>query len=119
MKTATGLTLMAIGAILAFAVTSHPHFVNLQVVGWVVMLTGVAGIFVPRRGYGWLRRRVVVRRPPRRAASSRAALTAAATGPAEAGDLSGADPQVMPADSDLPAGDAWPVSETIRELFED
>jgi hypothetical protein len=29
----------------------------------VLMLTGLAGILVPRRGYGWLRRRVVVRRP--------------------------------------------------------
>lgn len=65
MKTATGLTLVAIGAILAFAVTAHLRFLNVQVVGWVIILTGLAGIFVPRRGYGWLRRRVVVRRTPR------------------------------------------------------
>jgi hypothetical protein len=62
MRTATGLALVAIGAILAFAVTSHPSFLNLQVAGWVIMLTGIAGMIVPRRGYGWLRRRVVVRR---------------------------------------------------------
>jgi hypothetical protein len=62
MKTATGLTLMAIGAILAFAVNAHPRLLNLQVTGWVIILTGLAWIFVPRRGYGWLRRRVVVRR---------------------------------------------------------
>jgi hypothetical protein len=54
---------IAIGAILAFAVTSSPSFLNLQIAGWVIMLTGVAGIVVPRRGYGWMRRRVVVRRP--------------------------------------------------------
>jgi hypothetical protein len=62
MRTATGLALIAIGAILAFAVTTSPSFLNLQVVGWILILTGVAGILVPRRGYGWLRRRVV-RRP--------------------------------------------------------
>jgi hypothetical protein len=63
MRTAPGLGVIAIGAILAFAVTSSPSFLNLQVAGWVIMLTGVAGIVVPRRGYGWMRRRVVVRRP--------------------------------------------------------
>jgi hypothetical protein len=62
MKTATGLTLVAIGAILAFAVKAHPHFLNLQVAGWVIIAVGLAGLFVPQRGYGWLRRRVVVRR---------------------------------------------------------
>src|SRR2546429_9531367 len=64
MRTATGLALIAIGAILAFAVTTSPSFLNLQVVGWILILTGVAGLVVPRRGYGWLRRRGVVR-PPR------------------------------------------------------
>jgi hypothetical protein len=63
MRTATGLALIAIGAILAFAVSQSPSFLNLQIVGWVLILTGVAGMVVPRRGYGWLRRRVVVRRP--------------------------------------------------------
>src|SRR5215475_8147060 len=63
MRTATGLALIAIGAILAFAVTTSPPFFNLQVAGWILILTGLAGMFVPRRGYGWLRRRVVVRRP--------------------------------------------------------
>jgi Domain of unknown function (DUF6458) len=63
MRTAPGLALIAIGAILAFAVTSSPSFLNLQIAGWVIMLTGVAGIVVPRRGYGWMRRQVVVRRP--------------------------------------------------------
>jgi hypothetical protein len=28
------------------------------------MLTGVAGLLIPRRGYGWLRRRMVLRRGP-------------------------------------------------------
>jgi len=64
MRTATGLTLVAIGAILAFAVRGHPSFLNIQVVGWVIILTGIAGMVIPRRGYGWLRRRMVLRRGP-------------------------------------------------------
>jgi hypothetical protein len=60
MKTATALTVAAIGAILAFAVTAQPSFFNFHAAGWVLMVTGVAGAFLPRRGYGWLRRRLVL-----------------------------------------------------------
>jgi hypothetical protein len=65
MKIATGLTLIAIGAILTFAVTTSPSFLNLQITGVVLMLVGVAGLFIPRRGYGWLRRQMVVRKTTR------------------------------------------------------
>jgi hypothetical protein len=64
MKTATGLVLIALGAVLAFAVNGHPGFLNVQVVGWIIMIVGLIGLVVPRSGYGWLRRRVVVRRGP-------------------------------------------------------
>ncbi len=64
MRTVTGLFLIALGAILAFAVQGHPSWLNIQVVGWVIMLTGAIGIAIPRRGYGWLRRRTVLRRGP-------------------------------------------------------
>jgi Domain of unknown function (DUF6458) len=64
MRTATGLFLIALGAILAFAVQGHPSWLNIQVVGWVIMLTGVAGMAIPRRASGWLRRRMVLRRGP-------------------------------------------------------
>ncbi len=80
MKTATGLALVAIGAILAFAVNGHPAWLNVQVVGWVLIIIGLAGMFVPRRGYGWLRKRIVVR--PRQSAavgSRRAVATAPGT----------------------------------------
>ena len=60
MKTATALTVAAIGAIFAFAVTAEPSFFNFHAAGWVLMLTGVAGAFLPRRSYGWLRRRLVL-----------------------------------------------------------
>ena len=60
MKTATALTVAAIGAIFAFAVTAEPSFFNFHAAGWVLMLTGAAGAFLPRRGYSWLRRRLVL-----------------------------------------------------------
>lgn len=66
MKTATSLTLLAIGAILAFAVTGHPSFFSFRVAGWVLMVIGAVGAVLPRRGNGWLRRRVVLTRTGRR-----------------------------------------------------
>jgi hypothetical protein len=60
MRTATALTLVAIGAILAFAVTAEPPGFSFHVAGWVLILTGVAGVVLPRRGYSWLRRRIVL-----------------------------------------------------------
>jgi hypothetical protein len=64
MKSATALTLVAIGAVFAFAITAHPSFVNVQVLGWVLMLTGIVGLVIPRRGRGWLRRSVLVKGSP-------------------------------------------------------
>jgi hypothetical protein len=64
MKSATALTILAVGAVFAFAVTAHPSFLNLQVVGWVLMLTGIVGLVIPRRGKGWLRRSVLVKGSP-------------------------------------------------------
>lgn len=61
MKTATGLSLIAVGAILTFALTAQPSFINLHVVGWVLMLTGAVGVAVPRAQHGRLRRRTVWR----------------------------------------------------------
>ena len=42
MKTATSLTLVAVGAIIAFAITAHISWLNLQVIGWILILTGLA-----------------------------------------------------------------------------
>jgi hypothetical protein len=67
MKTGPALALIAAGAILAFAVHAHLSFFSFQTAGWVIMLTGIAGLVIPRRGYGWLRR---VTRRSRAAAGS-------------------------------------------------
>jgi hypothetical protein len=61
MKTATWLTLLAVGAILAFAVRTSPPGLNINVVGWIIMLTGAAGFLLSRRASGWVRRRVLMR----------------------------------------------------------
>jgi hypothetical protein len=68
MKTATSLTLVAVGAIIAFVITAHVAFLNLQVTGWVFILTGVAGAIIPRSG--WLRRILAVKGRPDAAAAS-------------------------------------------------
>jgi len=140
MRTATGLALIAIGAILAFAVTTSPSFLNLQVVGWILILTGVAGLVVPRRGYGWLRRRVVVRRPrggaveangePRRFGSSRwfqrnaipdPRLPATEGAVAETTATEGSMPDTLPgtAAERTVAGAGAPAEETVEEYFEE
>ncbi|HUJ08189.1 MAG TPA: hypothetical protein VLX31_18960 [Streptosporangiaceae bacterium] len=64
MRTATALSITAIGAIFAFAITAHPSFLNLQAVGWILILTGICGLVIPRRGRGWLRRTVLVKGSP-------------------------------------------------------
>ena len=61
MKTGTGLAVVAIGAILAFAVTANTSVFNLNTAGWVLMVIGVIGLAIPRRGYAWAGRRLFVR----------------------------------------------------------
>jgi hypothetical protein len=141
MKTATGLAIVAVGAILAFAVTGHPGWLNVQAAGWVLILVGLAGMFVPRRGYGWLRRRVV-RRPMtgRTAIPGGAVVTPSGTAlPAgtvvltpeqaqavEAGALA-EDPEVFPGrqlskaevEEQVAASPLSSTSETIEEYLEE
>jgi hypothetical protein len=62
MKTGTGLALIAIGAILAFAVTANTSVFNLHTAGWVLMIVGLIGMAIPMRGYAWAGRRLFVRR---------------------------------------------------------
>ena len=62
MKTATGLGLLATGAILAFALRASPAWLNLHAVGWILMAAAVAGLLMPQRNRPWFRR-VTVRQP--------------------------------------------------------
>jgi hypothetical protein len=57
-----GIFLIALGAILTFAVHASLGFVSIQVVGWVLMAAGAIGLILTM----WLwssRRRTVVERP--------------------------------------------------------
>jgi hypothetical protein len=62
MKTTGGLLLIAVGAILAFAVTTNTSDLNLHTTGFVLMIVGVIGLVLPRGSYGWLSTRLVRRR---------------------------------------------------------
>jgi hypothetical protein len=62
MRTGAGLALIAVGAIFAFAVNATWSALNVHVVGWVLMIVGLAGILINRSTYAWLGRRVLVRR---------------------------------------------------------
>jgi hypothetical protein len=61
MKVSTGLTLAAVGAILAFAVHAHLGYVNFNAAGWVIMLVGIAGLFTPPGTQRRLRQRLILR----------------------------------------------------------
>jgi hypothetical protein len=118
MKTATGLTLVAIGAILAFAVHAHLRVLNLNVVGWVIILAGLAGIFMPHSGYGWLRRRVLVRRTPQGPVVStvdETRLPPYLLNP----EVPAADEVVARYEDAQPGTARQPETETIEEYFEE
>ncbi len=46
MAIGTGIFLMVVGAILAFAVNASVEVVNLEVVGWICMIAGAAAIVI-------------------------------------------------------------------------
>lgn len=55
MRRSTGLTLVAIGAILALAVHAQLTVINLQLTGLVLVITGLVGLYAPQRAYRWVR----------------------------------------------------------------
>src|ERR1700747_682206 len=65
MRTGTGITLLAISAILTCALTANTTVFNLHIAGVVLMLTGLAALLLPRRSRAWLNRRMVQRHTPR------------------------------------------------------
>ncbi len=62
MRTGTGIFLITAGAILLFALRpGSPHWLNLQIVGVILIFAGGLGLLLPRlarsrRDGGWLRR---------------------------------------------------------------
>ena len=53
--------LIALGAILAFAVDANVGFLDLYIVGWVLMLAGLVGLILTM--WFWRSRRQAVARP--------------------------------------------------------
>jgi hypothetical protein len=56
MKTPTSLTLLAVGGILTLAVNAHPSFLNVQVTGFILIVTGLAGLLLQLRNRARLQR---------------------------------------------------------------
>jgi hypothetical protein len=56
-----GLLIIAIGGILAFAVSANSPSFNWNVAGFVLIFVGLLGLFLPHRGSGWLGRRLIRR----------------------------------------------------------
>jgi hypothetical protein len=70
MGVAVSLILIAVGAILAFAVTAEASGIDLDVVGLILMIVGGAGLIISLifwssiGGYGFTRRETYVRDDP-------------------------------------------------------
>lgn len=112
MNRATSLTVIAVGAIFAFAVMVSPGFLNLQIVGWILMATGVAGLLLERRSRDWLRRTVIVRGTPADSRLRRRRLTQYASPPPsqQQGQPPG-EPTTEPLESET-------ETETVEEYIE-
>jgi hypothetical protein len=131
MKTGVGLAVIAFGAILAFAVTTNTSFLNLHTAGWVLMIVGVVGLAIPRRGYGWVGRRLFVRqarwRPGRRVedviyptgVNRNPANTRVQAGLPAPGALGSSEPTTRIATAgDLPADPRPGETEIVEDVYE-
>jgi hypothetical protein len=59
MRLGTGIVLIAVGAILAFAVNFQLSGIDLRVVGWILMVVGAIGVIVELAVWAPRRRRMV------------------------------------------------------------
>lgn len=125
MRIGTGLSLLAVGAILAFAVKGSPPYWNLQITGLVLIATGLAAILIPRQSYGWLRRKMVLRPGSRGPVATRVDETRYPQpslryqGPRPAnGEPAAEDPGVPQVATGSVVREPWPGdgSETIEEF---
>jgi hypothetical protein len=63
MRIGASLFLIAVGAILKWAITAHVNGINLHVVGVILMIIGLAGLVFDLIMWGSRRRTVIERRP--------------------------------------------------------
>jgi hypothetical protein len=120
MKPMPALALIAVGAILAFAVRASGGVISWSSAGWVLILTGTAGILLPYllpQRYSWVRRvtrRRGERRQPvgwtfRRRPDPRLVTVSGPTEPVE---------KVTTTDA-AATGAAPPAEEVVEEYFEE
>jgi hypothetical protein len=72
MRLGTGIVLLALGAILAFAVRVQLSGLDLQVVGWILMVAGALGVVLELAV--WAPRRRIVQTDARGVAADGAAV---------------------------------------------
>ena len=119
MKPMPALALIAVGAILAFAVNAPSGVISWSSAGWVLILTGIAGVLLPYLlPQRWVQRRVVRRsgasRMPMGWTFRRRPNPRLATVP----------PPVVPADEvitteETPRAAAAPAEEVVEEIYEE
>lgn len=113
MRTGIGLTLLAIGAILTFAVTTNTAVFNLHIAGVVLMLTGLAALLLPQRSRAWLNRRLVQRRT-RRSRNGTIVETQETTYPPY---VVTASPGIEAPESDLPTSPSLDPDPTVHSVM--
>ena len=59
MRLGTGIFLLALGAILTFAISAQVSGIDLDVVGWILIVVGALGILIELAVWAPRRRRVV------------------------------------------------------------
>jgi len=64
MRIGGSLFLIAVGAVLAFAVNKHVNGVNIHTIGWILMIVGAIGLLVTFAWMSTRRRTDVVHRGP-------------------------------------------------------
>jgi hypothetical protein len=77
MSVGAGILLISSGAVLVFALTGSPHWLNLRIVGVILILAGVLGLVLPRlarRPRPWSRSLALPDQPGELAPASESAL---------------------------------------------
>lgn len=132
MRTTLGLLIIAVGGILAFAVTANTAVFNWNTAGYVLLFVGLLGLFLPRRDYGWLGRRIIRRTrwwpagqrvdeatyPPyvvRNPGNQRVKAEL----PAVSNVLGGFAPADAPTEEDNPTAPAPRGSEVVEDVYEE
>jgi hypothetical protein len=118
MKPMPALALIAVGAILAFAVRASGGVISWSSVGWVLILTGIAGVLLPYLlPQRWVRRRVTRRRDDR-------GMPIGWTFRRRPNPRLATVPPVVPVDEvittdEAPLGTAAPAEEVVEEFYEE